>query len=61
MSFVEKTVAHLQQYGGEAWKPYLAQIDQEYRLSFARHIKVRIQTLTQFRDFCLYFSKRKLS
>lgn len=55
MSFVEKTVAYLQQYGGEAWKPYLAQIDQEYRLSFARHIKVRIQTLAQFRDFCLYF------
>lgn len=24
-------------------------------MSFARHIKVRIQTLAQFRDFCLYF------
>jgi glutamyl/glutaminyl-tRNA synthetase len=53
--FVEKTVAYLKVYGGEAWQPYLENIDRDFWMSFARHIKVRIQTLAQFRDFCLYF------
>jgi glutamyl/glutaminyl-tRNA synthetase len=53
--FIDKTIAYLKEHGGDTWKPYLETIDKEYWLTFARHIKVRIQTLAQFRDFCLYF------
>lgn len=53
--FVSKTIAYLKEYGGKSWQAYLENIDLSYWMSFARHIKVRIQTLAQFRDFCLYF------
>jgi nondiscriminating glutamyl-tRNA synthetase len=53
--FVSQTILYLNEYGGEIWKPYIENIRIDYWISFARYIKVRIQTLAQFRDFCLYF------
>jgi nondiscriminating glutamyl-tRNA synthetase len=54
-AFITATVNYLKQYWWQARAPYIHTLDHGYWMSFARHIKVRIQTLSQFRDHCLYF------
>jgi nondiscriminating glutamyl-tRNA synthetase len=54
-AFVTKLHTYLQQFGGEEWQAILASTQRAYRLSFAPHIKVRLQTFGQFRTHCQYF------
>lgn len=56
--FVQKIQDYLYLYGNEEWKEIIENTDKNYRLRFASYIKVRIQTLAQFRDFCFYFFVR---
>ena len=57
-SFVQKVKDYLYIYGDEAWKEVCETIDETYRLRLAPYIKVRIQTLGQFREHCMYFFDR---
>lgn len=57
-TFVTKTKDYLYLYGDEEWKSIIENTDDAYRKKLAPYIKVRIQTLAQFRDFCTYFFLR---
>jgi len=48
-------------YGDEERKEICETIDDEYRKKLAPYIKVRIQTLKQFGDYCKYFFVRPAS
>lgn len=45
-------------YGNEEWKEICETINQDYWEKLAPYIKVRIQTLKQFADYCQYFFLR---
>lgn len=47
--------------GDEGRKEIIEQIDQDYRMKLAPYIKVRMQTLKQFKDHCKYFFTRPAS
>lgn len=57
-NFITKVKDHLYLYGDEQRKEVCENIDQKYRLKLAPYIKVRIQTLKQFADHCMYFFYR---
>lgn len=58
-AFVDAVQTYLKEYGGEVWKEILevsaSSGDYAYWLQIAPYIKVRLQTLAQFRDHCTYF------
>lgn len=56
--FVQRAKDYLFLHGDEEWKEIVESIDATYRLKFAPYIKVRLQTLGQFRDHCKYFFTR---
>lgn len=56
--FVTKIKDFLYLYGGEEWKEIIENSKDAYRLSFAPHIKTRLQTLRQFAEFGQYFFLR---
>ena len=57
-AFVQKVKDYLYLYGDESWKEVCETIDEAYRLKLAPYIKMRIQTLKQFGDYCMYFFDR---
>ena len=59
-SFVKKVKDYLYLYWGEEWKEIIEQTDEAYWIKLAPYIKVRIQTLQQFRQFCAYFFIRPI-
>lgn len=56
--FVQKCKDFLYLYGDEEWKEIIENSDDEYWMTFAPYIKMRIQTLGQFKDHCKYFFER---
>ena len=54
-AFVEQLQTYLRAFGGEEWQHIVETTDTAYRMSFAPHIKVRLQTFGQFRTHCHYF------
>lgn len=56
--FVTKVKDYLYLYGDEAWKEIIEGTEDTYWMRLAPYIKVRIQTLGQFRDYCTYFFTR---
>ena len=56
--FVKVLKDYLFLYGDEHWKMLIESSDDDYWMSFAPYIKVRIQTLEQFKDHCDYFFER---
>lgn len=59
--FVEVLKNYLFLYGDEHWKNIIEASDDDYWMTFAPFIKVRIQTLEQFRDHCSYFFERGIA
>lgn len=57
--FVERVKGYLYLYGGEDWKEIIEATDEVYWMKLAPYIKVRLQTLEQFKDYCKYFFERK--
>ncbi len=57
--FVETVKNYLFLYGDEHWKLIIEASDDAYWETFAPFIKVRIQTLEQFKDHCDYFFERR--
>jgi glutamyl/glutaminyl-tRNA synthetase len=56
--FVEKVKDYLFIYGNESWKEIIEHTEHAYRMKLASEIKIRIQTLGQFREHCSYFFVR---
>jgi nondiscriminating glutamyl-tRNA synthetase len=56
--FVTKTKDYLYLYAGEEWKEIIESVDDSYWLKLAPYIKVRLQTLAQFKQYCQYFFVR---
>ena len=56
--FVTKVKNYLYLYGGEERKEIIEASEDAYWMTFAPYIKVRIQTLEQFKDYCQYFFVR---
>ncbi len=56
--FVEKLKDYLFLTGGEEWKEIVENAEENYWLQFAPDIKVRLQTLEQFREHGMYFFLR---
>jgi len=57
-AFVTKLQTYLRKYGDAFRQTKTENIDTSYRLRFAPHIKVRLQTFGQFRAYCQYFFER---
>ncbi|MDP2669556.1 MAG: hypothetical protein Q8O99_00655 [bacterium] len=53
--FVTKLQTYLRKHGDAFRQTKTENIDTSYRLRFAPHIKVRLQTFGQFRVYCQYF------
>ncbi len=53
--FIQRTKDYLYLYGDEERKEIVENTEPAYRNKLAPYIKVRIQTLGQFRDYCKYF------
>ncbi|UFX82832.1 glutamate--tRNA ligase [Candidatus Absconditicoccus praedator] len=59
--FVDRLICFLENYGDQERKEILqTNKDKDYWLKLAPYIKVRIQTLGQFRDFAKYFFKPQM-
>jgi len=56
--FVERVKEYLFIYGDESRKEIIEHTQDSYRMKLAPYIKVRIQTLGQFREHCTYFFAR---
>jgi glutamyl-tRNA synthetase len=56
--FITRVKDYLFIYGNEEWKEICETVDQAYRIKLAPYIKVRMQTLKQFADYCQYFFLR---
>lgn len=56
--FVEKVKNYLFLYGNESWKEIIEWTHDPYWMKLAPYIKIRIQTLGQFREHCQYFFVR---
>lgn len=57
--FVEELLNYLQTYWDQEWQSILKITEKEYWLKLAPFIKIRLQTLGQFRDYAKYFFKRQ--
>ena len=55
--FVNSLIDYLSKYWDQEWKEILKITEKDYWMKFAPYIKVRMQTLSQFRDFAKYFFK----
>ena len=53
--FVDKLRNYLQDFGDQEWQKILETTSYEYFLKVAPYIKIRLQTLGQFRDYSKYF------
>lgn len=58
--FVNTVRKYLHEYGDEEWKTILNITEKEYWLKLAWYIKVRLQTLWQFKDYAKYFFKKQM-
>lgn len=56
--FVSRLKWYLYLYGNEEWKEIIESTQEDYWLTFAAYIKVRLQTFGQFRDHAQYFFLR---
>lgn len=58
--FINETISYLQKYWDQEWQDILSITEMKYWEKLAPYIKVRIQTLWQFRDNAKYFFKSQL-
>ena len=58
--FVDAIIPYLKEYGDQDWKEILSITEKSYWYKLAPYIKIRIQTLWQFRDNAKYFFKTQM-
>ncbi len=58
--FVNALIPYLEEYGDQEWKEILSITEKNYWHKLAPYIKVRIQTLGQFRESAKYFFKPQM-
>ncbi len=57
--FTARLLEYLKTYGDQEWQSIIEITEKEYWLKLSAYIKIRLQTLGQFRDYAKYFFKRQ--
>lgn len=57
--FVDNLIEYLKEFWDQEWKEILEYTDLKYFKKISPYIKVRIQTLAQFKDYAKYFFKQQ--